>query len=107
MTDVSLESKRYLQHLINKAESYQNIRLRTLDYLEEIGVEKNSTVVNCVIMAILWLAYVRDEIITEGELLMIMGMDDSLASDKRMILDPEIAEMGFDDALDFCIMNGE
>lgn len=107
MSEVSIETRKYLDHIARRVEAYHKIRLRTLDYLEQQGVTNTQTAANCVIMAILWLSAVRQDRITENELLIHLGLDDTLTEDKEMLLDPEIAEMGFDEALDYCLLNME
>lgn len=107
MSEATIETRKYLNHISTRMAAYQKVRLRTLDYLEEMEITNVTTMANCIVMSFLWLAAVRNEILTEREILIHLNMDDSLTDDKEMMLDPEIAEMGFNEALDYCLMNME
>jgi len=107
MQTVSLETQRYLQKIASRVSAYQKIRWRTLDILDEYDIEDPEVTANCIIVGFLWLASVREEVLTENEMLMHLGLEDTLSEDQEMILDPEIAEMSFDDAIEYCLENLE
>lgn len=105
MSAVSLETKKYLDSIVSRVHAYAKIKERTVDYLEDLEEEDPTVWTNCMIVATLWLASVRDEELTEQDLLMFLGLDDEQADKKVMKLDPEVAEMGFEEAIEYCMMN--
>lgn len=105
MPDSSLETRRYLQQFSSRTYAYAKVKQRAVDYLERHEVFSQSSSANIIIIALLWLASVREEQLTESELLLYMGLDDTLADDRVMALDPQIAMMGLEEALDYAIAN--
>lgn len=105
MSAVSIETKRYLNSIVSRVHAYAKIRERTIAFLEDQEEEDPSVWTNCLIVAMLWLASVRDESLTEQDMVMLLGLDDELADKKVMELDPELAEMGFEEAIEYCLTN--
>lgn len=101
------ENAKYLKKIASRVNAYQEIRLRTLDVLEDYDIDDPEITANCIIVGFLWLASVREEVLTENEMLMHLGLEDTLSVDQEMMLDPEIAEMSFDDAIEYCLENLE
>lgn len=105
MADSSLETKRYLQKFSSKAHAYAKVKQRAIEYLESHDIYDQSSSANVIIVALLWLAAIREEELTESELLLYLGLDDTLADYRVMALDPQIATMSLEEALDYTIAN--
>jgi hypothetical protein len=97
----SLETRRYLDSIGSRVRAYVNAINRARDYCEVNEVTTQSGIINCVVMSLLWVAAVREEILSEEDLLLFLGFETDLAEQKTMQIHPEMAKWSLEEVLDY------
>ena len=101
MTNASLDTKRYLDKIGARVRMYVNAINRARDYCDLNEVNTHAGIVNCVVMAMLWVAAVREEILSEEEMFMFLGFETDLAEQKTISIHPEMAKWSLEEVLDY------
>ena len=97
----SLETRRYLDKIGSRVRAYVNAINRARDYCSENEITSHVVIVNCVIMSLLWVAAVREEVLSEEDLLLFLGFETDLAEQKTMEIHPEMAKWSLEEVLDY------
>ena len=105
MTDVSLDTKRYLDKIGSRIRAYHNAMTRAKEYVLENHITGQSTIMNCIIISLLWVSAVREEELSEEELLTFLGFEPEYAEDKIVSINQEMAEWSLEQVLDYVVEN--
>jgi hypothetical protein len=105
MSEVSLETKRYLDKIGSRVNAYNNSMTRAKEYVLENNVTDHYIVMNCIIMSLLWVAAVRGEQLTEEELFMFLNIDSEYADDINISIAKGMEEWGLEEVLDYVVAN--
>jgi len=97
----SLETRRYLDKIGSRVRSYVNAINRARDYCVENDINTQTGIVNCVVISLLWVAAVREEVLSEGDVFMFLGFETDLAEQKTMQIHPEMAKWSLEEVLDY------
>ena len=97
----SLETRRYLDSIGSRVRAYVNAINRARDYCDLNEVTTRTSIVNCVVMSLLWVAAVREEVLSEEDLFMFLGFETDLAEQKTMEIHPEMAKWSLEEVLDY------
>jgi hypothetical protein len=97
----SLETRRYLDKIGSRVRAYVNAINRARDYCVENEVITQTNIMNCVVMSLLWVAAVREEVLSEEDLFMFLGFETDLAEQKTMEIHPEMAKWSLEEVLDY------
>ena len=101
MSEASLDTRRYLEKIGSRVRAYVNAINRARDYCASNEVTTQSGIVNCVVISLLWVAAVREEVLSEEELFMFLGFETDLAEQKTMEIHPEMAKWSLEEVLDY------
>ena len=105
MTEVSLDTKRYLDKIGSRVRAYHNAMNISKEYILENDIIDHSIVLNCIIMSLLWTAAVRDEKLTEEELFMFLNIESDLADQKVLGIADVMKEWSLEEVLDYVVDN--
>ena len=105
MSEVSLDTKRYLDKIGSRISTYHNAMNRAKEYVLDNCVSDHSVVLNCIIMSLLWTAAVRDEELTEEELFMFLNIESELAEQKVLGIADIMKEWSLEEVLDYVVDN--
>ena len=105
MTEVSLDTKRYLDKIGSRVRAYHNAMNVSKEYILENDIIDHSIVLNCIIMSLLWTAAVRDEKLTEEELFMFLNIESDLADQKVLGIADVMKEWSLEEVLDYVVDN--
>lgn len=105
MTEVSLDTKRYLDKIGSRVRAYHNAMNISKEYILENDIIDHSIVLNCIIMSLLWTAAVRDEKLTEAELFMFLNIESDLADQKVLGIADVMKEWSLEEVLDYVVDN--
>jgi len=105
MTDVSLDTKRYLDKIGSRVRAYHNSMTIAKEYVLEHSITDQSTIMNCIIISLLWVAAVREEELSEEELLTFLGFEPEFAEDKIVQINQEMAGWSLEAVLDYVVDN--
>lgn len=105
MSDVSLDTKRYLDKIGSRVRAYHNSMTRAKEYVLENNITDQNTIMNCIIMSLLWVAAVREEELSEEELLTFLGFEPKFAEDKIIQINQEMAGWSLEAVLDYVVEN--
>lgn len=105
MSEASLETKRYLENIGSRINAYFNTMNRAKEYVLENGVYDHVVVLNCVIMSLLWLAAVREEVLTEEEMFMFLNIETNLADAKVIGIAETMKDWPLEDVLSYVVDN--
>ena len=105
MTEVSLDTKRYLDKIGSRVRAYHNAMNISKEYILENNILDHSIVLNCIIMSLLWTAAVRDEKLTEEELFMFLNIESDLADQKVLGIADVMKEWSLEEVLDYVVDN--
>jgi hypothetical protein len=101
MSKASLETKRYLDKIGTRVRMYHTAIDRAKDYCVENEIVKQAAIINCVAMACLWVAAIREEVLSEEDLFLFLGLETELAEQKTMALHPDMATWSLEEVLDY------
>jgi len=105
MTEVSLDTKRYLDKIGSRVRAYHNAMNVSKEYILENDIIDHSIVLNCIIMSLLWTAAVRDEKLTEEELFMFLNIESDLADQKVLGIADVMKEWSLEEVLNYVVDN--
>lgn len=97
----SLETKRYLDKIGTRVRMYHTAINKAKDYCLDNEVTTHAGIINCVVMAILWVAAIREEVLSEEDLFLFLGFETELAEQKTMQIHPDMAKWSLDEVLDY------
>lgn len=103
MSEVSLETKQYLNSIATRVSNYYHAISKTRQFLINNQVYDPDIAVNCTIMSILWAAAVRGDVVTEQDLLTFLGFEENTSSDVSVALAPDMHSWSLDDVLEYVI----
>lgn len=105
MTEVSLDTKRYLDKIGSRVRAYHNAMNISKEYILENDIIDHSIVLNCIVMSLLWTAAVREEELTEEELFMFLNIEPEFADDKVLGIADVMKEWSLEEVLDYVVDN--
>jgi hypothetical protein len=100
------ESRKYLTSIADIVNNLQWAKLKAEIWCEDMHIEDPHTVTNCMVMAMLWGAALRDHPITQREVLHHLGIEESEVDfsegylDEGFFLHPDLQALSFDDLMD-------
>ena len=103
MSEVSLETKRYLDSIGSRVRAYHNSMTRAKEYVLEQHIVDQNSIMNCIIMSLLWVASVRVEELSEDELFTFLNLEPDLADDKTLTLADPMKEWSLEEVLDYVV----
>ena len=105
MSNVSLDTKRYLDHIGSRITTYFNSMNRAKEFVLTNGIYDQELIMNCIVMSLLWVASVRGEELSEDELFMFLGLETNLAEQKVININPDMKDWGLEEVLEYVIKN--
>ena len=71
------EAAEYLNSLAERMVAYDEVRLYTLDYIGDLGIEDAELILSLLVMSFLWKSRQRNEELREDELNLLLGVDEN------------------------------
>jgi len=71
------ESAEYLNNLAERMVDYDDVRLYTLDYIGELGIDDAELILSLLVMSFLWKSRQRNEELREDELNLLLGVEEN------------------------------
>jgi len=106
LADQKLESKNELQKIASRVRTYTNAVFRAHDYVEENAILDVYIATNLLTISILWVAAVRGETLTDEDLCMFLGIEDTSGLGVQEVnLKEKFHDWSLDEVLDFAYNN--
>ena len=105
MKQVSEETIRYLDSIGSRVRAYHNSTYLAKEYILRETILDQEMIVNLIIMALLWTAAVREEVLTEEELFMFLGFECIFEEDKVISMADHMKSWSIDEVFDYVVDN--
>lgn len=98
------ETRKYLTNIADIVNNLQWAKLKAEIWCEDEGIDDPNVIANCMVMAMLWGAALRDYPITQSEVLTHLGVDDEDVPTREepeepFFLHPDLQELSFDELM--------
>jgi hypothetical protein len=99
---LGIDSRKYLTNIADIVNSLQWAKLKAEMWCEDREIEDPTVVANCVVMAMMWGAALRDHPLTHTEVLNHLGFEETSQDDieETFWLHPELQELSFDELME-------
>lgn len=71
------ESKEYLNTIKERMVAYDEVRLYTIEYIDELDIDNDELILTLLVMGFLWKSKQRGEELREDELNLLLGVEES------------------------------
>ena len=104
------EASKYLQDIAERVLDYDNVRLYTVNYIDELDIDEPELIMTLLVMAFLWKSRERNEELREDELNLLLGVEeensvsyDTVDPTTTITLDEYQASLTLDEILDITV----
>lgn len=108
MATVSESTKQYFKEISQRSQDYYDAVIHTKEYIQTKNLSTTKTMVDCILMSILWVASTRDESLTEEDVCIYLNVDAEVKKgDVSVEICPEMKQWSLDEVLDYvCSITG-
>lgn len=100
--EISDHTKQYLSQIAERCSAYYSALEYTKDYVISSEDIRNETILDCMLMSILWVAANRNEKLTEEDVCMFLNVDVEVdAGDITVAMVPEMQDWTLDEVLNY------